>query len=368
MNALTLRKRLKTLREQAKYSQQELAAKLGFNDRQTLQAIESGERKLAAEELVKAAEIFDVDLSFFTDPFLLAGEGRFSWRQNSNDHSSLDQYEQLAGRWIASFRHLRELQKEPASAFSRKVGLSRDSSYEEASRVGEQIAEELNLGKIPAGQLISRIQDELGILVLHVDAVQGISGAACQLNDLSTILINRNESDGRRIFDCAHELFHLLTWDALPPQHQESLNPTGTNKHIEKLAENFAASLLMPRRVVEPLLESRKDYKLHDWLNASADCLGVSAQAFKWRMVNLRVLSQREAKAVPDELLVNNGKTDFMDDDIPPLYSHLFMSTIAWGIEEGHLSVRKAARVLNLTIDELRLLLDDYGIKPPFEL
>jgi len=46
-----------------------------------LSAIETGERRVTAEELLRAVELFAVPLETFTDPFLLLGEGQFSWRQ-----------------------------------------------------------------------------------------------------------------------------------------------------------------------------------------------------------------------------------------------------------------------------------------------
>jgi transcriptional regulator with XRE-family HTH domain len=42
--------RIKALREQKGLSQEELARALGFKDRQTLSAIETGERRVTAEE------------------------------------------------------------------------------------------------------------------------------------------------------------------------------------------------------------------------------------------------------------------------------------------------------------------------------
>ena len=62
------------------------------------------------------------------------------------------------------------------------------------------------------------MQQRMGILVLMVDALPGISGAASTLPDLDVALINRREPEGRRNFDLAHELFHLLTWKTMPPK------------------------------------------------------------------------------------------------------------------------------------------------------
>ena len=68
--------RIKALREERKLSQDDLARLFGFKDRQTVSAIETGERRVTAEELVIAVEKLGAPLDYFTDPFLLVGEGQ----------------------------------------------------------------------------------------------------------------------------------------------------------------------------------------------------------------------------------------------------------------------------------------------------
>ena len=65
----------------------------GFKDRQTVSAIETGARRVTAEELVLAVEKLNTPLDYFTDPFRLAGEGRFSWRQTGVGAEQLGEYE-----------------------------------------------------------------------------------------------------------------------------------------------------------------------------------------------------------------------------------------------------------------------------------
>ena len=86
---------------------------------------------------------------------------------------------------------------------------------------GERFAADFELGDVPAARLAEVMEGKLGILVLMVDAIEGVSGAACRLPELDVVLINRKEVAGRRHFDLAHELFHILTWDAMPPEHVE---------------------------------------------------------------------------------------------------------------------------------------------------
>ena len=70
--------RIKALREQRNLTQDGVARLFGFRDRQTVSAIETGARGVTAEELLLAVEKLDAPLEYFTDPFLLDGEGRFS--------------------------------------------------------------------------------------------------------------------------------------------------------------------------------------------------------------------------------------------------------------------------------------------------
>ena len=104
MSTQLIGKRIRALREERNLSQENLAEIFGFNDRQTVSAIETGARRVTAGELVLAVERLGAPLEYFTDPFLLAGEGRFSWRQTDLGAEELEAYEQRAGRWVAAFR------------------------------------------------------------------------------------------------------------------------------------------------------------------------------------------------------------------------------------------------------------------------
>jgi len=217
MSTQLIGKRFKALRDERGLSQVDMARLLGFNDRQTVSAIETGARRVAADELVRALEKFGVTLDYFTDPFRLVGEGRFSWRQTDVLAEQLCEYERDAGRWIAAFRALAPQVGRETPLMRRTLNLARHSRLEDAMLAGERFVAEFGLGDTPAARLAEIMERELGILVLMVDACEGISGAACHLPELDTVLIARREIEGRRHFDLAHELFHVLTWDAMPP-------------------------------------------------------------------------------------------------------------------------------------------------------
>jgi Zn-dependent peptidase ImmA (M78 family)/DNA-binding XRE family transcriptional regulator len=407
--------RIKALREERKLSQDELARLFGFKDRQTVSAIETGERRVTAEELLIAVEKLGASLDFFTDPFLLVGEGKFSWRQSRVGLENLKAFERVAGRWIAANRTLSNQIGRFAPILRQTLKLTPKSTFEEAIAAGERFAADFGLGPVPADHLADVMENKLGILVIMVDAIDGVSGAACRLPDLDAVLINRHEVEGRRHFDLAHELFHILTWDTMPPEHIEEATEYSKNR-VEQLANNFASAILMPRSVIERFLPIRGDVIV--WLSETASALQVTATALKWRLVALGVLDSTQAKKISDAALRNNrvnvaisveterpkrGKNTTrahalalprtMQPDStkqseslvalyqrlnngrnvgrhepPPLFSRSFVGVIGQAINEGQISVRRTADLLDMNIDDLVDLFATHAVEAPLDL
>ena len=360
--------RIRALREERNLSQDSLARLFGFKDRQTISAIETGLRRVTAEELLLAVEKLDAPLEYFTDTFLLAGEGRFSWRQSGVDAEQLAAYENDAGRWIGAFRALAPQVGRDAPFLRRALGLDRHSRFEDAMQAGERFASEFELGPVPALRLADVMERELGILVLMVDVSDGISGAACRLPELDAVLIAHREVAGRRHFDLAHELFHILTWDTMPPEHSEEARETGGNR-VEQLANNFAAALLMPVGALERpsgwshLVQG----DLIARLNSAADDLHVTSSALRWRLVALGELTAAAARSLPEPALRNNGH-DAVEAPLPPLFSKPFVEVLALAIGKGLVSVRRAAALLDATVEDLSQIFTAHEVEVPVEL
>ena len=252
----------------------------------------------------------------------------------------------------------------------RRVALNEKSTFEDAQAEGEAIAQALELGEVPALNLASVVQDQLNTLVLHVDAVKGVSGAACQLDQLNTILINRHEHAARRALDMAHELFDLLTWDRMPPERLDGTSKTNTTKkRIEQLAENFAAGLLMPSETIAQLVAKTPlpdEQGFPAWLAKAATTLQVSPTALLWRMVNLHLVRKAAADRIVDGKAF--PKQPSSKAAMPPRMSLRFVQTLGWGIAQGHISVRRAASTLHMTLDDMAELFKEHNIAAPFDL
>jgi len=352
-------RRIRALRDEKNVTQAALAWELGFNDRQTLAAIEAGERRITPEELVRVADALQVDVDAFLDPFLLIGEGAFSFRAREVEEATLSAFEAQARRWIATYRELGHQSGSEPRRLGQKLELYPWSSFEDAEAAAALLWRAWELGEVPADRLEEAIETQLGALVLYVDAAEGISGAASQLPGLNTILVNRRETQGRRSFDLAHELFHLLTWDAMPPKRVEPLEvkPTKGNR-VEQMAESFAAALLMPAPVVAARWEARGGEDLPLWVSRAAARLRVSVPALQWRLVNLGLISKAQVQAMG---AAPRPVTPGAKPGLPLLFSRRFVERVSNAVEAGRLSLRRAAGLLGLSLAELADLCAAHG-------
>lgn len=368
MTAKYIGTRIKALREERGLSQGELARLLGFKTPQTISDVETRTRRVKPDELMLAVETLGVSLKDLTDPFRLTGEGSFSWRQTGVSTEQLREYERDAGRLIAAFRFLAPLVGHKFPPERPVFGLTSQSSYEDAMYAGERFVADFNLGEVPALHLAEVMERELGILVLMVDAVDGISGAACRLPELDAVLVARGEVRSRRNFDLAHELFHILTWDTMPPEYSEEAMETGGSR-VEKLANSFAATVLMPAFAVKQFGDWSNLTKesLITKLNFAADELQVTSSALRWQLVALGELERNVANSLPSSALRNNGH-DVPIDSPPKLFSKPFVEVLDLAIAKGHVSILRVASLLDLTIDSLADLFEERGIAHSIDL
>ncbi len=366
-----VRRRLKARRERIGMSQDELARHMALKHRQTLGAIETGARRIRPEELALAARVLEVAPDYFTDRYSAAGEASFSFRTAAVDEEELTAFEEQAGRWIATYRELGGEVGQAESLLTAALSLSEGSSYEAARAAAGDVRRRLGLGRFPARDLQAALEREWGILVLHVDPPAGISGAASRLDGLQVILVNRGEPLGRRNYDLAHELFHLLTWDRMPP---ERLDPEpsgggekGTARRVEKLAENFAAALLMPEESVRELWDAREsEVAVAQWIALVADDFGVSGSALKWRLYNLKLLRKGE---LPDDAEIREGHTgEERYRPTPMPFSQAFVHRAHAAVEAGTLSLRKASRLLGVDTSSFARLCESYDRPLSYEV
>ncbi len=360
--ARQIAERVSHARALAGLSQAQLAEKLGFNDRQTISTIENGKRAVTAEELVKLASVLGQKLDFFTDPYVVLEKHQFSYRASDGAAKVVPAFEEQITRLIATQRRFRELLGETASPIQQQISsLSKQSPLDFAAFLGEKTARAWKLGEVPAVNLRAAIERELGATILYVDAPAAISGVACRMADGDYIFINRNEPLSRQNFDLGHELFHLLTWEKMPP---ERLDLPGTRTPVERLADSFTAGLLMPADPIKARWAQHvATQPLDAWLRQHAAELRVSPAALYWRAVNLDLIAK---DAMESKALCRIAEAAV--ESRPNLYSAEFVARLHKVLDRGEVSVRKAASLLDCTMDDLKALFAAYKLNLPFAL
>jgi Zn-dependent peptidase ImmA (M78 family)/transcriptional regulator with XRE-family HTH domain len=356
--------RIRAARTEADLSQETLSSQLGFNDRQTLSTIESGKRAVSAEELVRFAEVLKQPLDFFTDPYLLVEKGDFSYRTTSKA-DDLQVFEGTTRRLLAANHRFRMLLDEPVAPV---VGQLREvtpqTTPDQANGVGYRLARAWTLGSTPAEKLGEMLESKLHVMVLYVDAPAGVSGAACRLKEGDAVLINRNEPGYRQNWTLGHETFHLLTWDAMPPEKIDREQAKDAEKpKVEKLADAFTAGLLMPLVDVHLAWEESSG-EIHQRILKCADKFQVSGQAMFYRLKLLGALTTDEVAKVDLEKLARK-KTG---QALRPLYSREFVRRLHDVLDRGLMTVLLACQLLETDMDGLKSLFREHGFGVPFDL
>ena len=344
-------------------NQHELSQRMNFNQRQTLSDIERGERKVTANELKKFAEIFGISPLVLIDAFVPATNVEFSWRTASGTEA-LQVFEQRGRNIINLISTLRtKLEKAPAPTATLPLG--ENSRYEDAAQAAEHLVERYNLGDRPAKRLLS-LYESLGLDCIHLDLPASISGAAIVTDVAVIAVINAFQVRGRRHFDMAHELFHCMTWRTMPPKHIDPIIvKTGKKRsRTEELADVFAGALLMPGQALRNALPS--DASMAQLMRV-ADDFEVSVDALIWRMVSLHILTKDEAQqllAQPHQ--PGNGNPQNFEHS--SLLSPALLQLLAEALTAGIISVRRAAELIEISIDGLAATYAQHQLPVPFDL
>lgn len=348
--------RLRNAREKLGLSQQAVADVLGL-PRTAVTNIETGNRSLSTMELTRLADLYGRPVaSFLEDAQATTDDASVillrALQQASNEpgfREAIDQVLTLCREGAA----LRTLLDQPVEGRLPDYG-ARITSAGDAIRHGDFVAQEerrrLRLGDTPIGNIASLISE------------QGIWVAACKLpDDMSglfthdlragvAIIIHAEHKPVRRQFSYAHEYGHALFDRAESCRLTRHAN---AGEMVEKRANAFAASFLMPRGGIEDRLlqlnkgrPSRQEQIIYDvagdvpsrveirpragsqtitWqdVRSIARHFGVSYESAVWRLRNLGHLGPAEANSLLTQKdrrlpLEDILKTKFGDAAPPP--------------------------------------------------
>lgn len=247
--------RLQDARKAAGLTQQHVADALGIA-RTTVVAIEKGERRISANELVRFAKICRRPVSDFVSRRTVTESFVPQFRATQEYDDSVEP----VGLELQS-------RAEDFAELERITGMTAPRlyppPYETAGASWEQIAEDvagaerarLGLGDGPVPDLKDRLANQVGIRIFYFKMPAKIAGVFAYNEALGAcIAINIDHPADRRNWSLAHEYGHFLT-----SRFQPEITVLFEKRRLsvrERLADGFAECFLMPasglnRRVTE---------------------------------------------------------------------------------------------------------------------
>lgn len=367
-----LGQKIKTMREKFNMTLNNLSKKIGFSNYQTLASIESGERQVKANELVKLCKIFQIDLEKLIQNPIENSVPVVLWRNKYQINEEVSYKENMFLTFCDRYYDLEqkcgiernELINELKVVSHKKI-LS--DSYNYIDLWTAELTNILQLGSRPALSLGKVLEEKFGIKLLYLDLRNCGSGASTVNDEFgSVILINRFDMPWRRNYDIAHELFHILTWDLFAADEIHCTDSSNGKTQVEKWADAFASRLLLPSNILENEIKRHiKDNQIFflDFIDIARE-FGVSTEALLWRLVLLGKLKEADVKKIFEEgelLQIDKNRRDKEREGQAPYISDRYiflafkcfqMGLLAWGI---------LAEYLDCERNELSDFLKKYG-------
>lgn len=346
-----LAERIRSRREQIHLTQAQLAERLGFASSQIISSLERGERDVKAVELASIAkalrcDLFDLLTKDFDEPAVVA------WRERPDNGAEdqaarflqLCQWYALAEEWSGE-EHTCDLPDVWAP--------SGPLTHMWARAIAEDVRHKLGLGSIPAASLYQTLEERCGVKIFHFRDLHG--SAACARGAFGAgVALNASEVPWRRNFSLAHELFHLVTWDILEPEQAVMSNTWST--HIEKLANAFASSLLLPESAILESLDAHSDEHTITWrgLVEVAREFDVSTEALLWRFVSLNVLEDDQVRQLLDNNAFRNlDRATFASIPEPQMLPERYLRLLETAFLHGEVSAGRIAEMTGQTLADV---------------
>jgi XRE family transcriptional regulator, fatty acid utilization regulator len=350
--------RLRLAREELGLTLDQAAQETGFNNYQTISSIEKGERSVKVTDLVRFAQAYGRSIDFFLAPEAPAPKPAVRWRGGENV-ADRPKAERRFLQFCEDYARLEELARVKPAGLPRTCA-SPPATFADAEALAQATLRLMELGSRPALALRDVLEGQYGVKVLVEYAAGG--SAACTQGRFGTgIFINGADAPWRRNYDIAHELYHLLTWDALSALPEPGVGPID-----EQYADCFASVLLLPSDIVRAEFKRRigpGGLPFADVVTMARE-FGVSTQALLWRLVNLNLVDKDSVKlALANETLKQTDRAERRkdSDQWQVRQSLRFVSLAFECLQNGTLSRGRFADMMGIKRGAVGPFLAEYG-------
>ncbi len=359
-----LGEKLRDARMKVGMTQEDVAQKMG-ESQETISSIENGARKLKAQELSRLAKLYFKDVAFFLSSDVQEQEEEcvVYWREcPENSIAKVKEQE-----FLNFCNHYYDLEKRldlsHTSSLKQFTYRPDDFDFNKIEDIAVDLSNEMQLGLRPACSLRKILEEKYNIKILYYDI--GLYGsAASAIGKFGyAILINSSEPERQRNSDLAHELFHILTWNIF--KHEDVHRNDGQKSIVERYADSFAESLLLPQ--VEVVREFKS--KIKDNIISFIDLVGiardfeVSTESLMNRLVTLKLLDKKSV----NDVLKSTSFKDIDKLDRSNENKHVFHSSDRYislafkAFTKGLISKGKLADYLSVNISDVSKTLSEHG-------
>ena len=344
-----LNHKIKEARESLKLSQDAVSVQtqIGVS---SLSEFENGKREPRLSQLAALARVYKKPITFFLEDETPSQE-TVLWRERPSQNAEAIEHDFL--ELCRRYSNLERWCNDVIAPELPNVNQSQSSfSFLRAEEVAQKVRKELNLGDRPSFSLLQVLEDKCGVKIFH--QMIEPSGTAASVKSARygwAILLNSKNSQARRNFDLAHELFHLLTWEVFG--HNLEGQSGLPNAEEESFANAFASYLLMPDEEMRSAVEKRKrDSKLSlAAIGEIAHQFQVSAEAAVWRVHRLYSLDREKTitavKQISERHSYGQAQSETGDElmRLPGRYQDLAYRAL----QQGELSIKKFAEYMNIS-------------------
>ena len=354
---------IRKARKRLDLTQIDLAQAIGARHAETISQIEKGAREVKAWELQRIANRLHVDYQELLHPQGPQYGPAPLWRKEpATDKLEIEALLRLRSRRYRMVMEMtgRTLQEDLPSI----NGLDLNAAeYAEVRGWAGVIRQRMDLGPRPARQLFQRLEERYGVMIFSQDLGRKGSAVSVRGPHGPAMLLNMVEPPWRRNYSCAHELFHLLTWDTVPRDELDRDPHLLIRSH--KLADVFASALLLPEGTLREKLPAPDagQVSLLQLIDLARD-FGVSTDALLWRLYNLSLIKIKPPDLPADGPFRRADRRTMHDNwwtpkQLPTRFVELaFVAHI-----QGNLSRARLAEWLETNLADLAALLTThYGL------
>jgi Zn-dependent peptidase ImmA (M78 family)/DNA-binding XRE family transcriptional regulator len=354
---------IKKAREQMRLTQAQLAQITGLSSPQIVSDIERGIRDVKAHELAVFATSLSIGIGELIQGSVRKKDSPLvCWRQEPGECKTIIEAKLISK--VKQYSMLQELGELKPDKDLREETVDINAGFDEINTLGVNIKNALGLSDTPASGLIDILEERYGVQVWKLPSKELGQGSAASIKHSfgTAIFINSNEPVQRQNFSCAHELFHLITWNSFKDTCIQGNGVYG--ERVEKLANSFAASLMLPENYFKNELEKiNHNNKLRAIdLFDLARKFRVVPETVLWRMQNLGIIAN--AKEIIDspqfsELRNNNYQPEYCSNQgLPERFVRLAFQSYT----KSQISRGKLAELLDTSLPDISEILESYGI------